>query len=113
MEEITQPINGTEKKPGKVIVPIRVHPTMKGDDGEPLSTMSLMKILANNRKPDGMTTSDMRSLWKALDKAEAVHADTTVLELELNEAKIMLDLSKNFKYIIADRFFTDFEDSLL
>lgn len=113
MEELTEQIpqiNGV-KKTSKIHVPIRTHASLKDESGELLTTLSLIKLLSNSRKPDGMSTTEMRSLFKALDKVEEA-GESTVLEFEANEAKIILQLSKGFQYAIADRFFVEFEDSL-
>jgi hypothetical protein len=111
LEELQQPAkkNGSAKM---VIVPIKASDKLKDDEGGPLTTLSLIKLLQHVRKPDGMTTFEMRSFFKALDKVEAA-GESTVLEFEVSEAKIILDLLRLFKFTMADRFFMDFEDSLL
>lgn len=113
MEQLTEqmPVMNGAKKPSKVHVPLRKHETLKDEAGEPLSTLTLIKMLQHVRKPDGMSTFEMRTFFKALDKVETA-GESTVLEFEPAEAKIILDLLKHFKFLVADRFFLEFEDSL-
>lgn len=94
-----------------MIVPIKTSEKLKDNEGNPLTTLTMMKLLQDVRKPDGMSTSEMRCLFKALDKVDGA-GESTVLEFEAAEAKILLDLLKLFKFTAADRFFTDLEDSL-
>lgn len=93
-------------------IPLRTHTTEK-NNGKFIDTVFLIKAVLETPPPGGFAgTSEMRNRFKVLDKLETLHADTTILDLEDDQAKTLAAAATQMKWAKLDKFIIDFEDSL-
>jgi hypothetical protein len=102
-------------------ISIKTHEKRKvknEDNAEmPLNTLELMRIVlhtppsASGSAPS-FTVDEMRKRIKILDKIDELAADSTVIELEDAEAKLLSNLVDKQPWTAMDKFIIEFADSL-